>query len=70
MTSFLANCPKKSNFRVQFWLFFATFCQNLPCRTLLQATRGHLVTGEGRQCVRDPQNRGRCHKMDPHRAQN
>ena len=49
MTSFLANLPKKSNFRVKFRLIFATFCQKLPCRTLLQATRGHLVTNEGRQ---------------------
>ena len=48
MTSFLANFPKKSNFQLKFWLIFAKFCQKLPCRTLLQATRGHLVTNEGR----------------------
>ena len=68
MTSFLANFPKKSNFRLKIWLIFAKFCQKLPCRTLLQATRGHLVINKGRQCVGDPQNRGGCHEMDPHRA--
>ena len=57
MTLFLANCPKKSNFRVKFWLILAKLCQKLPCRTLLQANRGHLVTNAGRQCVGDPQNR-------------
>ena len=70
MTSFLANVPKKSNFRLKFCLIFARCCQKLPCRTLLQSTRGHLVGKKGRQCVNDPENRGGCHKMDPLRAKN
>ena len=70
VTSFLANFPKKSNFRLKFWLIFAKFCQKLPCRTLLQLTRGHQMTKEGRQCVGNPRNRGSCHEMDPLRAKN
>ena len=55
---------------MKFWLICAIFCPALPCRTLLQDTRGHLVTNEGRQCVRDSQNRGGCNEMDPRRAKN
>ena len=70
MRSFLANCPKESTFRLKFRVIFAKLCQKLPCRTLLQATRDHLVTEEGRQCVGNPRKRGCCHEMDPPRAKN
>ena len=70
MTSFLASVPKKSNFGPKFWLMIAKNFQKLPCRTLLQVRRGHLVRNEGLQCVRDPQIRGSCHKVNPPRAKN